>query len=141
MKRNIIIPVLLMVALLGLESCKKYPDGPSFTIRSKKDRLANEWVIHKVYTNDVDVTAIWTTTFPDFLWNIRKDYYYELLTNGVTTEGIWALDEEKEQVIFTENGSPTPEVFDIYKLKSDELWLYRIVGGDETEMHLIPKPD
>jgi hypothetical protein len=141
MKSKLLFTGIILVALIAMEGCKKYPDGPSMTLRSKKDRLANEWVIQKVITNEVDVTVFWVNTYPDFLWNIRKDYYYELLTNGITTEGTWALDEEKEEIIFTENNSPTPEVYTIYKLKHNELWLYRVVGGDETEVHLTTKVD
>ena len=108
---------------------------------SKKSRLANEWVIQKIYTNDIDVTAIWVATYPDFMWTIKKDYVYEMLTNGITTTGTWELISDKEQLRIQEDGSPTPDVYDIYRLKNDELWLYRVVGGDETEMHFIPKED
>lgn len=141
MKSRTLIIALTGALLLSLGSCKTYPDGPSLSILSKKSRLANEWVIHKIYTNDIDVTAIWVATYPDFLWTIKKDYVYEMLTNGITTTGTWELVSDKEQLKITEDGSPTPDVYDIYRLKNDELWLYRVVGGDETEMHFIPKED
>jgi hypothetical protein len=141
MKHKALIITLLLVLPFSFFSCGKYPDGPDITIRGKVSRLANEWTIHKVETNGADVTHIWLATYPDYLWTIKKDYVYEKLTNGITTTGTWAFDEAKENIIFQEDGSPTPDIYQITRLKNAELWLYQEIGGDKKLMKLIPKED
>lgn len=33
----------LAASVVGISGCKKYPDGPAFSLKSKKARLVGEW--------------------------------------------------------------------------------------------------
>ncbi len=56
--KNFLLLVAAVVVLFNFSSCKKYPDGPSFSLRSKTDRLTGTWKIvdGDNYNNDVDIT-------------------------------------------------------------------------------------
>jgi hypothetical protein len=46
----------LFLLTLIISSCRKYSDGPSFSLLSKKARICNDWVLLTQLKNDEDVT-------------------------------------------------------------------------------------
>jgi hypothetical protein len=53
--KKIIVLALCIITLGTLNSCKKYEDGPAFSLRSKKSRVAAEWNVKKYTYGGVDV--------------------------------------------------------------------------------------
>ena len=41
-----------------ITSCKKYPDGPEFSLRTRKERLANTWKVDNYKINGTDFTSL-----------------------------------------------------------------------------------
>jgi hypothetical protein len=46
----------LILFTLFISSCRKYSEGPSFSLLSKKARICNDWVLLTQLKNDEDVT-------------------------------------------------------------------------------------
>jgi hypothetical protein len=136
MKRILAVVVLLAIGL-GMNSCKKYDEGPMISLRSKNARMANEWVIDKVMTNGVDVSFNFSD---DFLWNIKDDGTYILTSNGVDQDGTWTFDDDKVKITFEEGSTGTLEVFDILMLKNKELTLEQTVLTEVYTYYFVEKP-
>ena len=47
-KQSTLLLAAAAVTILNFESCKKYEDGPLFSLRSKKARLTGEWELVKI---------------------------------------------------------------------------------------------
>ena len=112
-----------ILALLFIFSCKKYPDGPSFTIIPKKDRLCRPWKLSETLLNDTNFTY---TQKPDSdVIEYQKNYKYLVTFNShhppITKEGKWEFHEKKEQIITT--GTGVADTLTITKLSTKELWL------------------
>lgn len=127
-----------IVLMVSVNSCKKYEDGPLLSLRSKTARIVNEWVIDKVMTNGVDVTA----NYPDdYLLTINDDLTYTMLGNAVTQEGTWAFDEKKESIIFTLTSSGMDYLYTIKRLKNKELTLVQDINSEVYTYYYVQKPD
>lgn len=127
-----------IVLIVSVNSCKKYEDGPLLSLRSKTARIVNEWVIDKVMTNGVDVTA----NYPDdYLLTINDDLTYTMLGNAVTQEGTWAFDEKKESIIFTLTSSGMEYLYTIKRLKNKELTLVQDINSEVYTYYYVQKPD
>lgn len=127
-----------IVLIVSVNSCKKYEDGPLLSLRSKTARIVNEWVIDKVMTNGVDVTA----NYPDdYLLTINDDLTYTMLGNAVTQEGTWAFDEKKESIIFTLTSSGMDYLYTIKRLKNKELTLVQDINSEVYTYYYVQKPD
>lgn len=127
-----------IVLMVSVNSCKKYEDGPLLSLRSKTARIVNEWVIDKVMTNGVDVTA----NYPDdYLLTINDDLTYTMLGNAVTQEGTWAFDEKKESIIFTLTSSGMEYLYTIKRLKNKELTLVQDINSEVYTYYYVQKPD
>ncbi len=129
--------VLVGIAFFGLTACNKYEDGPKISLRSKKERVANTWVIEKAIRNGNDVTDEYTI----YTLTTSKDGDAKLnaaVTGSFTytTDGTWEFNSNKENLIFDYENNNADNTYQILKLKEDELWI-REVGG-EDELHLQP---
>lgn len=130
------IKVTLFAVSLGLilsmlHSCGKYPDGPNFSILSRKTRIENVWVhTETIYANgnveqNPDPGA--TTEFTS-----DGDFIYK--KGGVTLNGYWDLVNEKKdlRISYLVSGNNDPVYghtdFEIRKLKSNEMWLKNSSG-------------
>jgi len=139
-----------LAMLTTLFSCKKYPEGPSLTIRSKKGRVANKWKIDKWLIGGVDSATYYAA---EGTWiELTKDGKVtaaQVQTNGIlslTTNftGEWQFSDDKEKfawIITDDLGSPADtNDFQILKLKNKEFWL---LDEDDNpnqtaELHLTP---
>lgn len=149
-----LITIVLFGIILLFNQCKKYPEGPAISFRSKAERLANSWKIEKLLINNVDSTTAYTNLVKDYTVNIIKSGSYNItyyvtvpfFGNISNTEsGVWAFTSDKKSVTLTPQsiaiGSlPAPSTGQILKLKEKELWTRSIDGnGKTTEYHFIPK--
>ncbi len=138
------------VLLLGLvlNSCRKYEDGPVFSIRSKTSRVVNNWqpfIISRNRTDvitEVDTFLLNFTKGGDFSWDIKmsKD------TASTSIQGTWEFAKVKEAIRMEyedfDSVLTVPGVrllfMDIKRLKEDELWVEYLWEGDEYAVQLIP---
>ena len=143
--KKIIALAIVLIFVIG--SCKKYPEGPAFTILTKRNRLENSWVIQQVIENGVDKTSDYKNVYKDYNLIIdKKGPYsasYTFLGFAVAESGSWAFNGDKTFVIFdpssNNNGNTS---WKIMKLKDKELWAldddFNGTGND-VEFHMIPK--
>lgn len=123
------INLIILVLSLGIffNSCKKYEDGPTVSLKTKKMRLCRKW-------NLIETTLDGNTVlFGNYLYT--DDYEYK--TNGkyIITgedarkakpsylEGTWSFSDKKEKLslsIYTNSS----ETLNILRLTSKELWVY-----------------
>ena len=125
-------------------SCKKYEQGPDFSILPKKERLANNWKMETYMEDGVEKTTTFNNLFQNALFTIESDGDYTLtykplgITNYSET-GTWRFVNSKED--FETNptsGVGSVAVHHILKLKDKELWYVDTENGVKKEYHLIP---
>lgn len=117
--------VLLLTSLTIITSCKKYEDGPMFSLRTKKARLTGDWKIQSFTEDGVDITGFFSSSSE---WNIESDNTYKinLIVTGVNSTpetGKWKFGEDKDDVYFTDNATGEETAYRILRLKNTELWL------------------
>ena len=88
--------ILSLVVLFCISSCSKYPDGPNFTLRTKTNRVVNDWKLTSFLVNGVEfVEAV-----PELKMVIEKDgtysrYATEYVLNQLQSEfehGTWVFN-------------------------------------------------
>lgn len=149
MKKLFVLFSIITTALL-LSECKKYPEGPSISFRSKKERIANNWKLSKYYENDVDLTSNFNTIYTKFEFNTTKGGDYTINRTlypiaNTSENGTWSLASDKKTFsLFPKTISagavPSSTSWQILKLYEKEFWLRNFdSNGKKTEYHLIPQ--
>lgn len=126
---------------IAFNSCKKYPDGPSFSLLTKKSRLCNTWVMDKYIVNGDDQTSFFNTVLPGYKIEVKKDDTYTSSANtGTIEEGKWEFTNNKEHVKTTVNSTGASTDHQILRLKDKELWLKQTDANNTIiELHLKEK--
>jgi hypothetical protein len=126
---NTLAGMILCVSLLT--SCKKYEEGPAFSLRSKTERVANTWRIEYAWDR-IDSVNI-TTDCSGETWEFTKKNDFVKRDNGIVDKtGSWEFVSNKEQI--TIRLPLTTHTYEILRLKEKELWL----RDSEEELHLVP---
>lgn len=133
------MPYILLLLVLIIAGCKKYDEGPAFTLKSKKERLANKWRIERYYMNGEDKTAQLDSMYMSFEFT-RDGKYQEIMahhTMSYVDDGKWEFIFKQEAVeIYRSNDTI---IWHITKLKEDELWtVYTPSSSFRFEYHLKP---
>ncbi|MBL4752609.1 MAG: hypothetical protein JKY52_03265 [Flavobacteriales bacterium] len=141
---------MITLILMGLFSCKKYPEGPALTIRSKKGRVANKWKIDKWLIGGVDsaqfyaAEGTWVELTKDGEATAVQVQKFGLLSITTNFTGEWLFSDDKDILgwILTDDLTNTTDTstFDILKLKEKEMWLIDEDNNPNKteEIHLIP---
>jgi hypothetical protein len=146
MKHLVKITFLLCCVLLS--ACKKYEDGPAFSLMTKKARLANIWQVDKYLLNGEDKTDAYRALISReklVIYQSGKFDYSEVSTwvwAAPEYSGTWDFIDKKESVeLKPDPASMQTQTYHILKLKKDELWMERQVSPDSlAEYHYIPVP-
>lgn len=136
MKIKTKISVILITSLLLIpiiQSCKKYPDGPAFSLRSRAERVANTWKVENYKINGNDFTSLvssYTETYTK-----KGDYSYSWgILDG---SGKWSFQNKDTEIkINGTDGQASRKLF-ILKLEEKSFWYYYYEGNDKHELHLI----
>jgi hypothetical protein len=118
--------VLLALAAVNLSSCKKYEDGPFFSIKSPEARLQRTWRVTKAVSGSNDLTSLFQ------LVNYKVEFkssevsivYSNFLTGTTIEKGTWkwaAADKKSIQITQTVTGNSQTSTWDITRLTSKEL--------------------
>jgi hypothetical protein len=126
-KTGILFIALLFSTLLVFQSCNKYEDGPSISLRSAKARICNTWVIDKAYIADIDVTTAYMASFKNMEMSINKDGSYtksfsDQSNTPFSISGTWEFGENNTTLIIKVSNI-TISTLKILRLASKELWL------------------
>ena len=130
-----------IATFLLLTSCNKYEDGPGVSLKARKSRVANTWIIDKAYNDGDDITSkydqyeLYLSTDGDA--TIVANYSFGDLNFEFETDGTWSfLSNDEELELDFENNS-ADRVYQILRLKSNELWLRE--KGEDLEIQLKSK--
>jgi hypothetical protein len=145
--KNYFKSFVLFGILAGLlfSSCGKYDEGPNFSLRSKKSRLVNVWVIDKVIQDGEDVTEMIKESNPNYSMDIRKDntviitQYDEDLGQMVENKGKWEFSKDKEEVEFSDDETGQISTEEILRLTNNEFWAELDLGFTKLEFRYKPK--
>ncbi|PHR45439.1 MAG: hypothetical protein COA32_13420 [Fluviicola sp.] len=137
MKTIKILSLALLAMTFVLGSCSKYEEGPAFSLRTKKARLAGEWKADKY----IDSNGNEENANDDGTIEFTKDNTFIVKSGNFSTTGTWEFTKDKEYVetefTYTSGGVTVTETNEskILRLKNDELWL-EDEDGDQT--HYVP---
>lgn len=141
MKKHFKNFVLLVIAsgFILTAGCKKYPDGPLLSLRTKKQRLGAIWDVEYFSINGNDSTSYLKNQpfygMYDFVVNHDShDCYYTSASLGYSTYGNWHLLNKNEDIKigFVIDSSHKEQIgpyrakeatWEIRRLTQKELWL------------------
>lgn len=129
--KTIFLSLFALISLITFDSCKKYPDGPMLSLRTKTERVSNVWRVDKCTKNGTDITASKT----DRTYEFRKDGAFIYTSGSKTEQGTWAFINKKE---WLDVKTSDPFKWEILRLKEKEMWV-RENDGDIFEYHLVPR--
>ncbi len=139
MKTNIKVSVVLLLlavmALPALQGCKKYPEGPALSLRTRTARVANTWKVDNYKINGNDYTSLvsgYTETF-------SKEGAYSYSWGNAAGTGTWAFQNEDQEIRITGTSNQDSYTLVILKLEEKEFWYYYMDGNDKNEFHMIQK--
>ncbi|HEY0029202.1 MAG TPA: hypothetical protein VGC65_00475 [Bacteroidia bacterium] len=141
MKTKQLLFAMAAIILLSVTACKKYPEGPAISLRSKAERVANNWKVSQAMENGADVT----TDYNRYELDLTKDGHASLSAKykflGVdyeyVTNGNWTFTSSKEKISFDFDNNSADGVYEILKLKEEEMWLKE--DGKSLELHFVPR--
>jgi len=135
-----------IVLLFVLTSCY-YEDGPFYSLRTRKQRLAQTWRYDRVRINNLDITnnfADYTLTFTkenDVTWHtLSKD------DSGIDSiyisSGRWEFDApnyRKLDLFFIDSTTHqmSGQSWEIHRLTKKQLWLYSKTSDAVVEYFMI----
>jgi hypothetical protein len=121
----------MSISLL-ISSCGKYPEGPGFSLRSKKARVANTWVVE--YAEDLEDGEEETDDYQNQELTLTKENEVRFkFGNSFIVEGSWEFKNDKESIRLSFSNSS--QTYDLLKLKNKEMWW----EGDDDEIHWVEK--
>jgi hypothetical protein len=126
--------------LQTMTSCNKYEDGPLVSLRSRNERVANNWRISKATENGNDVTS----EFDRYDLSLTKEnkasltaqYTFLTLEYEYTTEGTWSFTDNDAKLKIDYDNNLADVTYIILKLQEKELWLRE--ANSNLELHLVP---
>jgi hypothetical protein len=133
--------IITVITLLSGLGCKKYPDGPLISLRSKTERVANNWKIGQALDNGHDVTS----DYNRYQLNLTKSgsaslsakYKFLGIDYEYVTTGTWAFVSNNEKISFDFDNNDADAVYQILRLKEVEMWLKK--DGGTLEFHFVPQ--
>ena len=130
-----------MPRISSITSCKKYPDGPEISLRSKTERVANNWRVEKAMDGNSDVTSDFEKYDITFTKGHRAtlsaNYKFFGATYAYTTEGTWSFASNNEKLVVDYDSDSADRTYIILRLMEDEMWL-REEGGTLV-LHLVTR--
>ena len=127
---------ILFIALTVpvVQSCKKYPDGPMFSLQSRKERVANTWKIENYKKNGNDLTSSMSGYTETYTKNGNYSYTWYFFGGS----GTWAFQNHDKEIRITGNTGLSSQTLYILRLEEKSFWYYYMDGSDKKEFHMIP---
>jgi hypothetical protein len=115
------------------QSCQKYSDGPMFSLRSRTERVANEWKVDNYSINGTDFTSLVSNYTETFTSNGGYSYSWGLLDGS----GTWKFQNNDEEIQLSGTDNQSDRKLIIQKLEEDAFWYYYMDGNNKYEIHLV----
>jgi hypothetical protein len=135
MKTKLSIAIMFFVVILlpSIQSCKKYPDGPMISLRSRAERVANTWKVDNYKINGNDYTSLVSGYTETYTKKGNYSYSWGIL-NG---SGVWAFQNKDSEIKINGTDNQASRKLTILKLEEKSFWYYYYEGNDKHELHLI----
>ena len=141
MKKVKFLLSITTILLLTFYGCKKYPEGPSVSLRSRTERVANNWKVGQVLDKGKDVTSRYNkyelTTTESGIAKLTVKYDIFGTAFEYATTGTWVFVSNQEKLSFDFNNDNADGVYQILKLEEQEMWLKE--DGGSLELHYVPR--
>lgn len=145
-KMNYFYKITFLILCISIISCKKYEDGPAFSLMSKKARVSNIWKVDTYYLNGVDKTTEYRQliTREKLVIYQSGNFEYSELSNWIWAvpnyTGTWKFVNNKSDLEMTpDNIAVKTKTCKILRLKNKQLWLQEQVSPDSlVEYHYLP---
>jgi hypothetical protein len=139
MKNPLIKASALIIVLSLMVSCKKYPDGPGFSLRPKNWRLSGTWQLEQMLIDGQDVTNAY---YPnrEFWEGYEVGGYYEYTIPGIvspTDTGTWKWVNNRTEILRSVSafGSSALAV-KVLRLRNKSFWYTFTSNNQVYEIHL-----
>lgn len=131
----------LFVVVAGLTACGKYEEGPGVSLRSKKARFVNTWLVEAIELNGKNIATDLASA--GVLFNeveFKEDGSYFERYTGATDKGKWEFADGKEKVKFTPEavGAVATEGT-IKKLKENSMWIEEEIDFSGAKQKVVYK--
>ena len=161
MLKKIKILVCCLITILFFTTCKKYPDGPVFSLRTVLNRLAGTYELDKFIVNDIDSTNLvppcnQRTTLEHTTSDGRYYFKFDRHANiyGLDANGAYFLSSDKKNIAISYNNGnnynppftqgrnilyPVKQSngeWQIRRLTNKEFWIKAEFSGLTFEVHL-----
>lgn len=145
-----IATIVILALTVGFTSitftgCKKYEEGPSISLLTKKARVAGTWGVEKYMVNGVDQTAAWRQVYSseNLIFDKAGTYSatYNTILGPFTDAGTWAFINDKANLQqISSSANSVADVWEIIRLTNSELWV-RETGSSSNadELHYMSK--
>lgn len=138
MKRILKSTLTIFLLSVVLVACGKYEEGPGFSLKSKKSRLAGKWKIESATFNGTDVTASYTAFLPNYVMEFKKDGTYTATSGSFTDNGTWEFSGDVNLTTQSSTSGSTASTTEILRLKNKELKTKDVDGSDITIVTMVP---
>lgn len=141
--RTYILWIVVLGLTMALSSCRKYEDGPTFSLTSKTERVVNSWTAQSLFRNDIEETSQFLAFTMDFARNGR--FTWTSTREGIdpiTVGATWELTDLNNQIKLTFDdldpisGETRLLYMDIRRLTQTELWVTYLFEGDYFDLKL-----
>ena len=130
--KNLLLAATL-VTILNFQSCKKYDDGPGFSLRSVTNRLTGEWEVVDIDGDAIGNSGTLTMEFDkDGDFKATSEYSYYGTSYSYSVNGEWSFEDGKETIELDYDQGESEE-WDIKRLTNSEFWFE---DEDNTEYEL-----
>lgn len=134
--RKIHLLVILLAGLMlpTLESCKKYPDGPFISFRSRTERVSHAWKVGSYTLNGTDLTGTMNTYVETYTKDGNYSYSWYIL--GGTSK--WSFQNKDKEIQLNGVSSHSARTLTILKLEDTAFWYYYMDGNNNrNEFHMV----
>ncbi len=133
LKSTILIILLAGLTIPTIQSCKKYPDGPMISLRTRTERVANTWKVDNYKRNGTD----YTSTMGGYTETFTKDGNYSYSWHILGGTGKWAFQNNDKEIALTGLNNQSNYTIVILKLEEKQFWYYYMDGNDKKEFHMV----
>lgn len=135
LKTLILITLFGAFAVVFTEGCKKYPEGPTLSVRSRAERVANTWKVDNYKMNGNDLTSLVSSYNETFTKKGAYSYIWSLFSGS----GTWVFQNKDAEIKITGNDAQSTRTLYILKLEEESFWYYTMDGNDKHEYHMVSK--
>lgn len=132
---RISITILSILIIFLTYSCKKYPDGSTFSIHSHSTLVTNDWVCEQALVNNTESTPF----YKQYSYSYGADNSYTEMNGYNSLTGTWQLASNDDSLIVKLNTNKVLHRYKILKLKNSSLWLIENVNSSVYEWHMKSK--